>query len=75
MTPDMNDQAEFEEHMKEMSDRELMEFTARSVYTHGVQIKSLQNSNKKRLGISGGISAAVAAGIVMGFNWLTGKSS
>ena len=37
----MNERLDFEEHIKGMSDRQLQEFTARTIYTQGTAISEL----------------------------------
>ena len=66
----LND-AEFENEIREMSDRQLSEFTARQVLGLCKRIKgnegritSLEGRSKKAFGITGGISGALGAAVV-----------
>jgi len=51
---------EFEEQLKSMGDRQLLEFTARQVYDHGRRIQCIERQNKRMIGIFG------AAGTIIG---------
>ncbi len=68
----INSELEFEKLIKELPDRELLEFVARQNYetcsqiaTQDNRLKDLESGNKKASSISGGITGAIA-GIVMG---------
>ncbi len=70
-TTDMVNEAEFENEMKEMSDRQLSEFTARQIVaickrctTEDVRITALEGQSKKAFGITGGVSGAVGAAVI-----------
>ncbi len=54
---------EFEKQIKEMSDRELMEFSARLGYTNCIRIQSLENRNKRTMTVSGGIGGVIGVAI------------
>ncbi len=59
---------ELEEHLDKMSDRDLMEFTARQVFaicrrceTEDKRITTLENRDKRVFGITGGIGGIIGA--------------
>ena len=54
---------EFEKQIKEMSDRELMEFSARLGYTNCIRIQSLENRSKKAMGATAGIAGILGVAI------------
>lgn len=58
------DDLEFETRIKEMGDRELLEFTAKLSYSNAIKIYSLQGQNKKRLGLTGGIGVFIGGIII-----------
>ncbi len=66
---------EFEKRITEMSDRSLMEFTARQVYEvvlsndrHEKRITTLENRDRKFFGTIGGLGGVIGAGIVAAIN-------
>ena len=67
---------DIEHSIKEMPDRQLLEFTARQVYSvcgtvrdHGRRINNLEGRARKTTGIAGGIGTAIGAAIVTLFNY------
>lgn len=63
---DMINQLEFEKQISTMSDRALMEFTARQTYstceiqrTHEKRLSALESVNKKQLSIGTGVGAVI----------------
>lgn len=71
---DINEEMEFEQHISAMNDRQLLEFTARQVYSvqrlcpvHGERISELEKADKndkKRLGITGTISGTIVGAVI-----------
>jgi hypothetical protein len=75
----LNDLA-FEQQIKDMSDRQLLEFTARQTYdvsilatTNAKKISTLEHRDKKFAGAMGGIGGAIGAGIITAINYFTGR--
>ena len=74
MVDRLNDQLEFEENIRKMDDRELLEFTARQVYSvrelcplHEKRLKVLEDidkHDKRRLSLSGSVGGLIAGGVV-----------
>ena len=64
MANEMQKGLNFEKSIKEMTDRGLLEFTAREVYHHGKRISTLENRSNKTFGAVGGIAGFI--GIVIG---------
>ena len=56
---------EFESQIKEMGDRDLMEFTAKLSYSNAIRIFKLEARDKKTLGLTGGIGVFIG-GIIIG---------
>lgn len=61
---------EFEQAIKEMDDRQLLEFTARQTYSisntvagHDKRIKSLEGQSNRRSGFIGGAGAIIGAAV------------
>ena len=54
---------EFENQIKGMGDRELMEYTARLSYSTTIRCSNLEGQNHKRLGITGGAGALLGASV------------
>ena len=78
---DMLEDIEFEKAIKEMTDRSLLEFTARQSYdtrtTVGVLVKRvtyLEKRDRKFFGTVGGIGGAIGAGIVAAIDFITRRS-
>jgi len=74
--PMLND-LEFESKIKTMADRELLEFTARQVFsvsqlcpTHHKRIKSLENRDKKNFAITGGVGAIIGTVLASALDYL-----
>ena len=72
MANELLDDLEFEKRITDpkLSDRGLMEFTARQVYEcnkeisgHGKRIKSLESRDRKQFGVSGGIGGIIGSAI------------
>ena len=55
---------DFDEKIKEMNDRELLEFTARLGYSNTIRITTLENRDKKSMGFIGGASGLLGGIIV-----------
>ena len=64
MANEMQRGLDFDKSIREMTDRGLLEFTAREVYTHGKRITTLENRSNKTFGAVGGIAGFI--GIVIG---------
>jgi hypothetical protein len=76
--------AEFENQIKDLSDRKLIEFTARQLYDHcradGLaqvervdmlkRIGALETGDKKTSSITGGVTGGIAAAFVAAIDWL-----
>lgn len=69
---------EFEQHIKNLSDRELLEFTARQTYDVSIvagsnkkRIGKLEGQSNKRSGVIGGGGAMIGAAIVAVINHFT----
>lgn len=78
---EMLNDLEFDKQIKEMTDRGLMEFTARQLYEHCEEsnirdgkIKALEDRDKKFAGAVGGASGLLGAAIIAVLNYFTGKS-
>jgi len=63
---DINNELEFEQHISKLSDRELVEFVARSQYktsmlcpVHHDRISKLETRRKKEIGIASGVAGAI----------------
>lgn len=56
---------EFNKQIREMNDRNLMEFTAKLSYSNAIRIISLEGQNKKRLGFTGGVGVFLG-GLIIG---------
>lgn len=81
MPDGMLNEAEFENEMKEMSDRQLIEFTARQVFgihtnckKEDIRIKALESRDKKTFGLSGGAGAVFGGIMVAIIDYFTKKS-
>ena len=68
---------ELEQAIKQMDDRQLLEFTARETYTvsnlaanHEKRIKCLENRRKKEIGATGGIGAILGVAIASAIDFL-----
>ena len=62
---------EFEQHIKNLSDRELLEFTARQTYDVSIlaasnkkRVGKLESQSNKRSGVRGGGGAMIGAAVV-----------
>lgn len=71
---------ELEEHLREMSDREIIEFTARQTYdvcnlasSNERRIVTLENKGNKVTGIVGGAGTFVGAAITTLINFFVNK--
>ena len=80
MNNEFIDDLEVEQRIKEMNDRQLMEFTARQCYDiisvaskHGKRITVLERRGNKIMGIVGGIGTFVGAVIITVFNYFAGR--
>lgn len=81
---EINERLEFERSIQSMSDRQVLEFTARQVYTMQllcpihedrlVKLENLDRNGKKVIGISGGIGGIIAGIIIAVVNYFTGRS-
>ncbi len=56
---------EFDKQIKEMDDRELMEFSARLGYSNAIRISSIEGQRRKALGLTGGLGVFVG-GVIVG---------
>jgi len=54
---------QFNKEIEAMSDRELMEFSARLGYSNAIRITSLENRNKRSMGAIGGTSGLLGGAI------------
>jgi len=54
---------EFDKEIKAMSDRDLMEFTAKLSYGNTIRISTLEGRSKRTMGFIGGIGAISGAAI------------
>ena len=75
---DINDELEFEKHIKGLDDRKLIEFVARQQYDtntiinkHSHRINRLEGRGRKELGITGGFGAFVGVAIATTIDILT----
>ena len=71
---------EFERSINQMSDRDLLEFTARRTYEvcllaaeNKKRIEKVEASRLKTNGITGGVAGGIAAGIISAVNYFLGK--
>ena len=67
----VNQELNFEKHISDMKDRDLLEFVARQNFVtcircdkHNKRITDLENQSKKISGITGGISGTITAIII-----------
>ena len=81
MPDNMLDEMEFEKRLKEMPDRQLLEFVAHQTYEvcrdvtfQEKRIMALENINKKYFGITGGISAIIGGAIIAVINYFFNKN-
>lgn len=65
---------EVEERIQEMSDRELLEFTARQVHNHSKRIAALESTRRKVTGTWAGIGTFVGAAVVAAINFFRSSS-
>ena len=72
---------DFEKHIGEMQDRQLLEFVARQMFetgqrcvNHNERISTLENGSKKLSGIVGGISGTITAVIIGLIGYFTNRS-
>lgn len=56
---------EFDKQIKEMDDRELMEFSARLGYSNAIRISSIESQRKRTIGLTGGLGVFIG-GIIIG---------
>ncbi len=61
----------FNNEIRAMSDRDLMEFTAKLSYGNAIRISSLESRGKKTIGAIGGASALLGATIVAVLDYIT----
>ena len=64
---------EFDKHIKEMDDRELMEFSARLGYSNAVRISSIESQRKKALGLTGGTGVFVGGIIIAAMEYFRSR--
>lgn len=64
---------EFEDHIKNMSDRELMEFSARLGYSNTIRITSLESRGKRTMGAMGGVGALIGAFVMGALDYILRK--
>lgn len=71
---------EFEKEIKGMTDRSLLEFTAREVYglrlesaDHSKRINDLEKRDRKFFGAVGGVGGAIGAGIITAIDYFFHK--
>ena len=77
----MNYEMDFEKHMRDMPDRQLLEFMARQIFEvcgkvqlNETRLIALEGQNRKWAGIAGGIAGALAGIILGAINWLINRS-
>ena len=63
----------FNQEIRCMDDRALAEYTAKLAYSNAIRITSLENVNKKKMGIAGGIGSIIGAGIACLIDYLVRK--
>ncbi len=80
MADGINNELEFEKLIKDMADRQLLEFVARQSYdicqqvaSDNKRIKDLENGDKKQASIIGGISGTLTAIIIGVINYFMNK--
>lgn len=56
---------EFDKQIKEMNDRELMEFSARLGYSNAIRITSMEAQRRRAIGMTGGLGVFVG-GVIVG---------
>ena len=73
---------EFEQHIKNLSDRELLEFTSRQTYDMSIlarnnekRVSKLERQSNRRTGIIGGIGALVGATVAAIINYFIVKGN
>ena len=76
---DVVNELDFLEHIKELPDRELLEFVARQNFetaircpVHDRRITSLEKGSRKTSGITGGATGGIIAAIVAIISYLKG---
>lgn len=65
---------EFDREIREMEDRELMEFTAKLSYSNAIRITSLENMNKRKVGLAGGLGAVLGAAFASTIDYFLRRS-
>lgn len=61
---------EFDKEIEAMSDRKLMEFSARLGYSNAIRITTLESIGKRTMGAIGGVGAVIGAVIVSIMDYL-----
>ena len=61
---------QLEQDMKEMGDRQLLEFCVRLGYSNAIRISGLESRTKKELGATGGIGAIIGVAVATVFESL-----
>ena len=81
MPDNILDEMEFDKRLKEMPDRQLLEFVAHQTYEvcrdvtlQEQRITSLENVNKRAFGITGGISAILGGAIIAVINYFFNRN-
>ena len=76
----VNSELEFEGLIKNLPDRQLLEFVARQNFEtcirsekHDRRISSLESSSRKISGITGGITGTITAVLIGIINWFVGR--
>ncbi len=69
---------DFEERIKKMSERDLLEFTARQTYElntlcdrHNSRLKKLEDNSKRNTATSTGVSAGMGSIVAILWTWLS----
>jgi len=80
MTNGINYELDFEKRIKEMADRQLLEFVARQAFeitdkckTYDVKIASLETGDRKVSSIAGGISGTFTAVVIGIINYFVNR--
>lgn len=60
---------EFDKEIKDMTDRQLMEFSARLSYSNAIRIISLEGRNKRTMGAIGGVGAIIGAALASAIDY------
>ena len=81
VTNSIINEAEFENAIRTMSDRQLTEFTARQIFdvckncaVQSARLDVLEGRDKKFVGVVGGVGGVLGGAIIAVLNWLSSRA-